>query len=88
MLVHLSPGKFSIVIFQCGIYAEVLFEDCVHGLKHYACPSVNLDVPFPVGAFRSTGQQQSGKAFCHNTSRHQIEEGCFGCLFSISTDVS
>jgi len=33
MLVHLSLGKFSIVIFQCGIYAEILFEDCVLGLK-------------------------------------------------------
>lgn len=38
MPVHLPLGVFSIVIFLCGIYVEVLFEDCDQGLKHYAYP--------------------------------------------------
>lgn len=80
MSVHLPLGIFPIVIFLCGIYVEVLFEKCVQGLKHYAYPSVALDVLFLGDAFRSTG-------FCCNTSRHQIEEGCFGCLFNISINI-
>lgn len=54
MPAYLPLGIFSIVIFLCGIYVEVLFEDCIQELEH-AYPSVALDVLFPGDAFRSTG---------------------------------